>query len=271
MSDDDIMQEFEKMLENMNLSEEKKEPLRMLPISKKRDMLTMNSKTVARNRFDSPADYIQYLSNPELSLQKKYSCIESLRVALTNNSLEWVQDFGNKGLKQVLSVLNECFRNDSKWDKVHHECIKCLKAIMNNKVGLKDMFEHKEALTLMARSLNPNLPHVMQEAVKLMAAVCLVPPDGHEKTLEAITIAGEVKGRDRFQPIVQGLLIRNNEPLRVACLTLINAVISTPEDLDFRMHLRNEFMRVGLIDVLELLEENTGEEFDLQLKVFDEH
>ena len=25
----------------------------------------------------------------------------SLRVALTNNSLEWVQDFGNKGLKQV--------------------------------------------------------------------------------------------------------------------------------------------------------------------------
>ena len=52
--------------------------------------------------------------------------------------------------------------SDSKWDKVQHECIKCLKAIMNNKVGLKDMFEHKEALTLMARSLNPNLPHVMQ-------------------------------------------------------------------------------------------------------------
>ena len=38
---------------------------------------------------------------------------------------------------------------------------------MNNKVGLKDMFEHKEALTLMARSLNPNLPHVMQ--------VCMFP------------------------------------------------------------------------------------------------
>ena len=34
----------------------------------------------------------------------------------------------------------------------------------------------------------------MQEAVKLMAAICLVPPDGHEKTLEAITIAGEMKG-----------------------------------------------------------------------------
>ena len=117
---------------------------------------------------------------------------------------------------------------------MQHECIKCLKAIMNNRVGLKNLFDHKEALTLLARSINPTLPHVMLEAVKLMSAVCIVPPYGHEKTLEAITIAGEVKGRDRFQPIVQGLMIRNNEPLRVSCLTLINAIISTPEDLDFR-------------------------------------
>ena len=28
---------------------------------------------------------------------------------------------------------------------------------MNNRVGLKDMFEHKEALTLLARSMQPNL------------------------------------------------------------------------------------------------------------------
>merc|ERR1719458_1458964 len=136
---------------------------------------------------------------------------------------------------------------------------------------LKNLFEHKEALTLLARSITPTLPLVMLEAVKLMAAVCLVPPDGHEKTLEAITIAGEVKGRDRFQPIVQGLLIRNNEPLRVACLTLINALISSPEDLDFRIHLRNEFMRVGLIDVLDALEDDNSDELQTQLKVFYEH
>ena len=115
MSEHDIVEAFEKMMDDMNLTEEKKEPLRMLPINKKRDMLTMNSKSVARTKFDSPADYIQFLSNPELSLNKKHNCIESLRVALTNNSLAWVEDFGNKGLKQVLNVLNECFR---KWVEV---------------------------------------------------------------------------------------------------------------------------------------------------------
>ena len=71
--------------------------------------------------------------------------------------------------------------------------------------------------------------------------------------------------------MISGLLIRNNEPLRVACLTLINALISSPEDIDFRIHLRNEFMRDGLIDVLEALESDNGEELQLQLKVFNEH
>ena len=54
-------------------------------------------------------------------------------------------------------------------------------------------------------------------------------------------------------------------------MTLINALISSPEDIDFRIHLRNEFMRDGLIDVLEALENDNGEELQLQLKVFNEY
>ncbi len=39
---------------------------------------------------------------------------------------------------------------------------------------------------------------------------------------------------------------------QVACMQLINAIVSTPDDLDFRLHLRNELMRSGLIDALEV-------------------
>ena len=56
----------------------------------------------------------------------------------------------------------------------------------------------------------------------------------------------------RFGPIVQGLLMKSNEQLRTESLILINAIITQPDDLDFRMHLRNEFMRVGLLDVLDV-------------------
>ena len=60
--------------------------------------------------------------------------------------------------------------------------------IMNNKVGLRNLFDHKEALTLLARSISPTIPLVMLEAVKLMAAVCLVPPDGHDKVGQNLII-----------------------------------------------------------------------------------
>ena len=40
------------------------------------------------------------------------------------------------------------------------------------------MVAHEEALTILARSIDPRDPSCMLDAVKLMAAICLVPPDG---------------------------------------------------------------------------------------------
>ena len=80
--------------------------------------------------------------------------------------------------------------------------------------------------------------------------------------------------------------MKNNENVRVACLTLINAIVSTPEDLDFRIHLRTEFVRHGLVDVIEVtawvvshiyvllikaLDEEDGEDLQVQLKVFKDY
>nr|XP_031839339.1 protein diaphanous-like isoform X2 [Nomia melanderi] len=114
MDEETVNDKFEEMLANMNLTEEKKEPLRQQSETKKKEMLVLHYKgSVQENRskFDKPADYIQYLAQPDLSVNKIYSCIESLRIALTNNPLSWVQEFGTKGLKQVLATLNECYRN----------------------------------------------------------------------------------------------------------------------------------------------------------------
>jgi diaphanous 2 len=38
----------------------------------------------------------------------------------------------------------------------------------------------------------------------------------------------------------------------VGCLQLINAIVATPDDMEYRLHLRNEIMRAGLIDVFEV-------------------
>lgn len=87
---------------------------------------------------------------------------------------------------------------------------------MNNTVGLKEVFRQNEALVMVARSLEATRPLIMLEAVKILAAVCLVPPDGHGKVLEAITINGELKEIERFSPIIAGLQTKSNDTLRVS-------------------------------------------------------
>lgn len=274
LDEETLNEKFEEMLNDMNLSEERKKPLRSQPSLNKKKMLIMHYKGLiqeSRSKFDKPADYIQYLSTPDLSVNKMYNCIESLRIALTNNPLSWVQEFGTTGLKQVLSILNECYRNDNRYDRIQCECLRCLRAIMNNTVGLNQMFSQKEALTVVARSLDPTKPSVMLEAVKMLGAVCIIPENGHERAIEAITMSGELKGQERFSPVVQGLMNTANEPLRVACLQLINAIVSTPDDMDFRLHLRNEIMRCGLMDILETLEKDASEDLEKHLKIFLDH
>ncbi|CAH1732844.1 protein diaphanous [Aphis gossypii] len=269
---------FEEMLDDMNLTEEKKTPIRDQSVVNKKKMLMMHYKKSSnegnKKTCDKPTEYIQYLSQPDLSANKTYNCVVSLRIALTNHPLSWVSEFGTEGLRQVLSVLNECYRNDGKnaqFARIQYECIRCLKAIMNSTVGLKQMFGHKEALTVIARSLDINKPAVMLEAVKVLAAVSLIPPNGHEKALEAITMSADIENRCRFLPIVQGLKSIGNEALRVACLQFINAIVSTPEDLEFRGHLRNEIMRAGMYDVIDSLEKDCSEDLSRQLNIFNVH
>lgn len=139
---------------------------------------------------------------------------------------------------------------------------------MNNTVALKQMLGQKEALTIVARSLDPNKTTAMLEAVKVLTAVCLIPPDGHDKVIEAITMIVDLKDKERYQPVVQGLMAKQKEALRTACMQLINAIVATPDDLKLRLNLRNEIMRVGLYDLLDALEKDASENVSVQLKVF---
>ena len=52
---------------------------------------------------------------------------------------------------------------------------------------------------------------------------------------------------------------------------MINALIYTPDDLDFRLHLRNEVIREGFAEALPGLREMDQEDLNRQLDIFDEH
>ncbi|XP_039752772.1 protein diaphanous isoform X2 [Pararge aegeria] len=274
LDDAQLERRFEEMLTDMNIGEKKKEPLRKYSRDQKKKMLVAYKFVNAqegRSKFEKPSDYVSYLNQPELSVGKLHSCLENLRIALTNNPLSWIEDFGAKGIESLLTTLNVCYINDSRYDRVQYECIRCLSAILNNTVGIRAVFECREALPVLARSLDARKPHCALEAAKVLAAICLI-PNGHEKVLEAITMAGESSRKARLVPIIEGLEAKAPESLKNGCMQLMNAIITEPEELEFRMHLRSEFMRTGLCDLIDELRAGAENgDRKIQMNVFDTH
>ena len=269
LSEEELNKQFdEELLDDISLTEEKKIPFRQQDFQQKKQMLAMHHKSSVTNngKNDQPEDFIQRLKDKETTGEKRYELVMSLRVALANNPLSWVKEFGGKGLDALLENLNNFYGNSNE-RRSTQECLKCIRFFTNNNFGLLQVINHKEALTILSRSIDTRDPGSMFVSVQLIAAFCLVPPDGHNNALAAITALGEINKHDRFMPIIQGLKM-DNPQMKVVCMQFINSIISSPDDIDVRMHLRFEFLRTGLIDVLGSLENVDCEKLKTQLDVF---
>ncbi|XP_030354099.1 protein diaphanous homolog 2 isoform X4 [Strigops habroptila] len=290
LSEKEVMDLFEKMMEDMNLNEERKAPLRDKDLSTKREMviqyISATAKSIVGSKVPgglknskhectlSSQEYIHELRSG-ISEEKLLNCLESLRVSLTSNPVSWVNNFGHEGLGLLLDVLEKLLdkkQQESIDKKNQHKLIQCLKAFMNNKYGLQRILGDERSLLLLSRAIDPKQPHMMTETVKILSALCIVGEENIlDKLLGAITTAAERHNRERFSQIVEGLENHEFVQLQVACMQLINALVTSPEDLDFRIHLRNEFLRCGLKKILPGLKDKENEELDIQLKVFDEN
>ncbi|XP_019466492.1 protein diaphanous homolog 3 isoform X4 [Meleagris gallopavo] len=279
LSEREIIALFEKMMEDMNLNEDKKMPLREKDFNTKKEMVMQYISTASKSgslknsRKISPQEFIQELKSGSTD-ERLVTCLESLRVSLTSNPVSWVENFGREGLGLLLDVLErlvETKHQDKAVKRSQHKVIQCLRAFMNNKYGLERILGEERSLLLLIKAIDPKQTNMMTDIVKLLSAMCIVGEESIlEKILEAITAAAEERNVDRFSPIVEGLQ-DNSVQLQVACMQLINALVTSPEDLDFRLHIRNEFIRSGLKEILPQLKCIKNEALDIQLKVFNEH
>uniref|UniRef100_A0A670IPA0 Diaphanous related formin 3 n=1 Tax=Podarcis muralis TaxID=64176 RepID=A0A670IPA0_PODMU len=274
------------LVDNMNLNEDRKAPLREKDFSTKKEMVVQYISSASKvvillslqgclksSKQISPQEFIYELKSGTVD-EKLVSCLESLRVSLTSNPVSWVENFGHEGLGLLLDILErlvEAKQQEQILKKLQHKIIQCLKAFMNNKYGLERIMGEERSFSLLAKAIDPKQISMMTDIVKLLSAICIVGEENIlEKILDALTTAAEEKNIDRFCPIVEGLQ-GNSIHLQVACMQLINALVTFPDDLDFRLHIRNEFMRCGLKEQVPQLKCLKNDALDIQLKVFCEH
>ncbi|KAI8815088.1 hypothetical protein BJ742DRAFT_782312 [Cladochytrium replicatum] len=254
----EIQTMLELLMEDLNLTEEKKLVLRQL--NDERKWLMLQQHLGERYRDSSTvAVQTEIAEIAKLNEKPDRELLRNLGVSLRSRPIRWISNFvENGGLNALLQNL-KTLEDNNRHDEIEELYIKCLKSLMNNKIGLSAVLDTELSLNIIALSLRSPSPRTRALVLEIFGAVCLI-PGGHRCVLEAMDSLAERAGtRFRFEYVVyvlwlssQGLSQQEKE-LQVASMSFINAVIvgGPGVNLEFRMHLRYEFLQLGLMQLID--------------------
>jgi len=265
---------LELLMEDLNLTEDKKSVLRRLPTDRKWIMLQQHLSERYREGVGQDVQDIQELErlrdNPDEELLK------NLVVSLRSRPIRWISGFVERGgLSTLLENLN-LLEEENRHDEMEELYIKCLKSLMNNEIGLAAVLDNEGSLNIIALSLRSPSHRTRALVLEIFGAVCLI-PGGHRCVLEGMDALCEASGlRFRFEIVVHALwqscqgMTPLEKDLQVASMSFINALIcgGPGVNLEFRMHLRFEFLQLGLMQLIDKIGYLENELLQTQIDVW---
>uniref|UniRef100_A0A8B9JKV6 Disheveled-associated activator of morphogenesis 1 n=1 Tax=Astyanax mexicanus TaxID=7994 RepID=A0A8B9JKV6_ASTMX len=298
---DELDAMFSELVDELDLTEKHREAMFALPAEKKWQIYCSKKKEQEENKGATswPEYYIDQLNSMAarktlLALEKeeeeeRNKTIESLKTALRTQPMRFVTRFIDlDGLTCILNFLKSMDYETTE-SQIHTSLIGCIKALMNNSQGRAHVLSHPESINIIAQSLATENIKTKVAVLEIMGAVCLV-PGGHKKVLEAMLhyqrFASE---RTRFQMLLNDLdrstgRYRDEVSLKTAIMSFINAVLSqgagernslnacyssTDTSLEFRVHLRYEFLMLGIQPIIDKLRSHENSTLDRHLDYFE--
>uniref|UniRef100_A0A3P8WZB3 Dishevelled associated activator of morphogenesis 1b n=1 Tax=Cynoglossus semilaevis TaxID=244447 RepID=A0A3P8WZB3_CYNSE len=280
---------FSELVDELDLTEKHREAMFALPAEKKWQIYCSKKKEQEENKSATswPEFYIDQLNSMAarktlLALEKedeeeRNKTIENLKTALRTQPMRFVTRFIDlDGLTCILNFLKSMDYETTE-SQIHTSLIGCIKALMNNSQGRAHVLSHTESINIIAQSLATENIKTKVAVLEIMGAVCLV-PGGHKKILEAMLhyqrFACE---RTRFQTLINDLdrstgRYRDEVNLKTAIMSFINAVLSQgagETSLEFRIHLRYEFLMLGIQPVIDKLRSHENSTLDRHLDYFE--
>ncbi|XP_061390121.1 disheveled-associated activator of morphogenesis 1 [Musca vetustissima] len=300
---DELDTKFAELVEELDLTAPNKEAMLSLPpqkkwqiyCSRKSPLDTIDGNGASSNITQPPTaeNYVERLKDlalhisisPEDSPCHEYNArieshthfLDALKTALRTSTHSFVLRFVEfEGLPALLNLLQKMDIRVAN-SPFHTSLIGCIKALMNNSTGRAHVLAHPTSIDTIARSLAADNIKTKVAALEILGAVCLV-PGGHRKVLQAMLNFQEFAAeRTRFQSIVNDLdrstgAYRDDVNLKTAIMSFINAVLNYgpgQENLDFRLHLRYEFLMLGIQPIIDKLRKHENETLDRHLDFFE--
>uniref|UniRef100_A0AAX7TSY5 Dishevelled associated activator of morphogenesis 2 n=1 Tax=Astatotilapia calliptera TaxID=8154 RepID=A0AAX7TSY5_ASTCA len=261
---------FSELVDELDLTDKNREAMFALPDEKKWQIYCSKKKV----SWPLPSFFMQTLfAFDEEEMEMRNKVVEDLKTALRTQPMRFVTRFIElDGLTCLLNFLRSMDYETSE-SRVHTSVIGCIKALMNNSQGRAHVLAHPQSINTISQSLRTENFKTKVAVLEILGAVCLV-PDGHKKVLQAMAHYQKYAAeRTRFQTLLNELdkstgRYRDEVNLKTAIMSFINAVLNAGAG-EFRLHLRYEFLMLGIQPVIEKLREHENATLDRHLDFFE--
>ncbi|KAJ6227587.1 protein diaphanous [Anaeramoeba flamelloides] len=260
---------FEEFVYNeLNLPMEKAQGMLKFPAQTKWMMICQrNTKGEEEDNSKKPQDYLTNLTHKPTSGE-----VTELRVNLTSKPMSWVIEFVEiEGHEVLLNLLEQTqkgdFTSNEDW-KMLTELIRALKALMNNSKGLKAVLNHEGGVYTITCALAQPSTSIRGIVMELLAAVSFIPPRGYQLVFGSLTKFAKEFGETRFFTILTPFKEPNPDWGNLTkSMNLINALV-LDDSLEGRVGIRNEFLDLGLKELLNQFRSDIEPDFDKQVTIF---
>ncbi|XP_063774906.1 disheveled-associated activator of morphogenesis 2 isoform X2 [Pseudophryne corroboree] len=289
-SPEELNARFSELVDELDLTDKNREAMFALPpekkwqiyCSKKKEQEDPNKLATSWpdyyiDRINSMAAMQTLYAFDEEDTETRNKIVEDLKTALRTQPMRFVTRFIElDGLTCLLNFLKS-MDLETLESRIHTSVIGCIKALMNNSQGRAHVLAHPESINIISQSLRTENIKTKIAVLEILGAVCLV-PDGHKKVLQAMmhyqVYAAE---RTRFQTLLNELdrsigRYRDEVNLKTAIMSFINAVLNAgagEDNLEFRLHIRYEFLMLGIQPVIDKLRRHENATLDRHLDFFE--
>uniref|UniRef100_A0A673G634 Disheveled-associated activator of morphogenesis 2-like n=1 Tax=Sinocyclocheilus rhinocerous TaxID=307959 RepID=A0A673G634_9TELE len=286
----DFLGYFSTVIDELDLTDKNREAMFALPAEKKWQIYCSKKKEQEDpnklatswpdyyiDRINSMAAMQTLFAFEEEEMEMRNKVVEDLKTALRTQPMRFVTRFIElDGLTCLLNFLKSMDYETSE-SRIHTSIIGCIKALMNNSQGRAHVLAHPQSINTISQSLRQDNIKTKVAVLEILGAVCLV-PDGHKKVLQAMVHYQKYAAeRTRFQSLLNELdrstrHYRDEVNLKTAIMSFINAVLNAgvgEDSLEFRVHLRYEFLMLGIQPVIEKLRAHDNATLDRHLDFFE--
>ncbi|PIK59478.1 putative inverted formin-2, partial [Apostichopus japonicus] len=253
--------------------------VKMLTGSRKWSTIVTQKVTVDDTDSSKDNESISNLENAEPELCIKLLGVPSiqnytgLKKRISECDDEWMQQFLEQDGLGVLFLAAEriCDRKMTFTDAfLQLEVVACIKSVMNSKIGLDFVASHEESTRNLARVLDTNNVLVKKQVFELLSGLCVYSHKGYMLAIDALEDYKRTKNlRYRFSLIIKELKNAEIIPYKTTLLAFVNSILISTEEFEIRVRLRNEFVGLQLLDILEELrrDEERSEDQDLSIQL----